>query len=97
MNGLVIKTDNSIVVETESIIFPWATMKIGGIDHTIDAQINIKDIPEELKKGTGAEWLLRLMGSRCFYLNLDPPKPISKPEPKVSIWTRILNYVKTIR
>lgn len=93
MSDLIIKTDSSIAVELESIIFPWMTIEKDGNYYTIEAQVKIKDIPEELREGWNAEWLLRLMVKRRLYWNLNPPEP-KEAEPKVSIWRRVLGYVK---
>lgn len=89
MENLTIKTDSSITAEIETIIFPWMKVDKNGISYYINAEIKIKEIPEELKHGWSAEWLLRLMGRSCLYLNLDPPKA-QKIEPKISIWESIV-------
>ena len=93
MNDLIIETDSSIATEIESIIFPWMTIEKDGNYYTIEAQVKIKDIPEELREGWNAEWLLQLMWKRRLYWNLNPPE-LKEAEPRVSIWKRILNYVK---
>ena len=93
MNDLIIETDSSIATEIESIIFPWMTIEKNGNYYTIEAQVKIKDIPEELREGWNAEWLLQLMWKRRLYWNLNPPE-LKEAEPRVSIWKRILNYVK---
>ena len=92
MSDLIIETDSSIATEIESIIFPWMTIEKDGNYYTIEAQVKIKDIPEELREGWNAEWLLQLMGKRRLYWNLNPPE-LKKAEPKVSFWKRILNHV----
>jgi len=93
MSDLIIETDSSIATEIESIIFPWMTIEKDGNYYTIEAQVKIKDIPEELREGWNAEWLLQLMWKRRLYWNLNPPE-LKKAEPKVSFWKRILNHVK---
>ena len=93
MSNLIIETDSSIATEIESIIFPWMTIEKDGNYYTIEAQVKIKDIPEELREGWNAEWLLQLMWKRRLYWNLNPPE-LKEAEPRVSIWKRILNYVK---
>lgn len=93
MSDLIIETDSSIATEIESIIFPWMTIEKDGNYYTIEAQVKIKDIPEELREGWNAEWLLQLMWKRRLYWNLNPPE-LKEAEPRVSIWKRILNYVK---
>ena len=93
MSDLIIETDSSIATEIESIIFPWMTIEKNGNYYTIEAQVKIKDIPEELREGWNAEWLLQLMWKRRLYWNLNPPE-LKEAEPRVSIWKRILNYVK---
>ena len=74
MSDLIIETDSSIATELESIIFPWMTIEKDGNYYTIEAQVKIKDIPEELRKGWNAEWLLQLMWKRRLYWNLNPPE-----------------------
>lgn len=86
---LIIKTDSTISTKIESVVFNWMEVKKDGVSHIISAEVKIDDIPEELKQGWGAEWMLKLMGRGCMYLNLDPLPAAKEPEKKISIWKRI--------
>ena len=76
-NEISIRSDNSLIVTTTKVSFPWLELvEVGGETYLINATIDVKDIPPRLH-----EYLLLMMGTKQLVVPMDVGLGLRKAEP----------------
>ena len=82
-NEISIRSDNSLLVHTTKVAFPWLELEVEGKTYRINATIDVGGIPPKLH-----QYLLLMMGTKRLVVPMDVGLGLQprEPQPKKPWW-----------